>query len=646
VRKALGSSEQDWTSPEQQDWTTTVHRAIGWVLRNVEEFDPFRHSPVFNTRNGQRLSELALMLHCHLHCLRFQDAGDVATVVDLLQSVQFRPEFRERVVSSPSEFVLYSDVYAVLAEVGRIDLKQKDLLQRVIDAGFLDAIERVPHRMMDVRLSLDWAGLGHNWPDMQALASSSIVGRGVPSALYLDEAACYALTHVVMFSHDFGTRTRSIVIAHNTAGWRVLLSGLLLSAAQKHQWDLLAELVLCWDCLELEHSDVYHRAWAHLTAIQTGTGAIPGPEGALTTAPQIEGNVSTTSLAQREFLHCYHTTLVTIIAGTARANRPASDGRVEPGSPPRALPALKDHVADTRNWMVTTFDKFADRARPDVLLRTLLGWWICDSISDHTWPSPDWQDRASHVNNHFSHLWQEGQEIRIVGRLELATAALLLRCGLASAQLTAAVIGLARTLAEASTDGHSSDVGLFELRFLLHRLGLGPQPAPPPVSLAFELANELKLDAAWYRVVQIVEMVGAATGYGTMPAGTPQVASAVSDLLLYLAMHQFREYDLVAGCQLVRAAWYLMPSHCEAMDQCFRFLLLHRGPDGAAGFYGAEHAVLRDQGSQIDMEADVLLPVTLSWLWTLAEVEGNGWHLYEKLAPQPLAERIGLEWGQ
>ena len=36
---------------------------------------------------------------------------------------------------------------------------------------------------------------------------------------------------------------------------------LLVVTAQQHHWDLLCELLLCWDCLAFDATHVYEKAW-------------------------------------------------------------------------------------------------------------------------------------------------------------------------------------------------------------------------------------------------------------------------------------------------------------------------------------------------------------------------------------------------
>src|SRR5262249_37039414 len=156
------------------------------------------------------------------------------------------------------------------------DQNARGLIQRVLDAGFLDHTERLPHRMMDVKSCLDWGEFKHEFPTLDLLYNSSILGQ-VPSPLFLNEDAIYALTHVVMFLYGFGTRKQTSIPVEQYDEFRLNLSVLLVIMCQEHHWDLLSELLLCWECVGYASTDIYERAWKALLSVQNADGAIPGP---------------------------------------------------------------------------------------------------------------------------------------------------------------------------------------------------------------------------------------------------------------------------------------------------------------------------------------------------------------------------------
>ena len=141
---------------------TATARALKWVVDNLDSFDPFFAGEALKIGASKPASELAVTLYCHARLNGDQKSEAVQRIVALLMRVQRNREFRDRLLRFPAEFVLFCDIYAVLRWLGHDDPEQRDLIQRVIDAGLLDVVERVPHRMMDVRLSLEWGGFRHH----------------------------------------------------------------------------------------------------------------------------------------------------------------------------------------------------------------------------------------------------------------------------------------------------------------------------------------------------------------------------------------------------------------------------------------------------------------------------------------------------
>src|SRR6185436_12177990 len=84
-----------------------VDRALGWVVCQIDEFDPFRDGRPFEIRHAQKLAELATMLHGYVELTGDGDSPEVRRVLDLVRSAQASRELGDRVLRAPAEFVLY-----------------------------------------------------------------------------------------------------------------------------------------------------------------------------------------------------------------------------------------------------------------------------------------------------------------------------------------------------------------------------------------------------------------------------------------------------------------------------------------------------------------------------------------------------------
>ena len=644
-----------------------VARALDWLVGNIDEFDPFKDGRPFEIKHGQKVGELAILLHAYSSLTGDRDSEHVNRLVTLLASVQKNPAFTDRLLRSPVEFVLFAEVYASLRSLGHDDPNQRELIQRVIDAHFLDHTERLPHRTMDIVSCLEWGAFRHTFPSLESLYASSILGR-VPMAAFLDEDALYFLTHVIMFLYGFGIRKNVALPAERTQNLGSVLSALLISCATEHHWDLLAELLMCWDCIGLASTFVSERAWEVLLQLQKEDGAIPGPEWAEKLHQALEQKDKNHQPGGRGlyFDHHYHTTLVGIIAGslhlkrlearTARqqetvlvveetveqASRNLSIARAASGSQGADKTRL---IFRARQWLDQLIRTAAESEirRPEVLSRILLGCWICDSLTETTQDAfPAAAHRVGEV------LTKEGLTDELDWSKTTPALKLIVASLLSSREvfvpflhwqegfLHRAVMAL-----NGSPPGDAkTDMLLCEKRVLLHVMGLHPRPGRIHWSEVSKIAGALPLTDPQSGIEELLLRIHSYTLFGTCRVELKQSDYWIEELLTGLAMTFFRKYDLVMGCRILRSLGYLV-GNCKAMDTCLDFLRLHQRIEGSFGFFGPEkYRLVSSTAEKFSLELDLILPITIECLWTLGEGNDHRWRLYQTL---PQADLITNE---
>ena len=300
-----------------------LDKACDWVLRRLELFDPGSEAGDFTIPRAQQFSELLLSAYClSRNGPRYGDV--VHRIVDWCESKTFNDTYRRRLRSNPDEFVLYSDVHAILAYFGRADAETSAYLQALIDAGALGAFEKVAHRWLDLRLSMSWSGLDHDLPSYPELAAQSIASFRRPIApfiLFPTSEGAYAFTHVLMFIHGFGTSREMLVDPEVATQWASALRQLMVVSARDRHWDLLAESILCHDCIESAPSGLAEDGLALLLERQGADGNFLGPEGTLGASLDQAANPSFMSYEEAEFRFTYHTTLVAIMLLVHRLGR-------------------------------------------------------------------------------------------------------------------------------------------------------------------------------------------------------------------------------------------------------------------------------------------------------------------------------------
>jgi len=628
-----------------------VADALEWIVRNLDEFYPFKDGRPFEIKHGQKVGELAILLQSYVSLTGNRDCEPVKQISSLLISIQENPAFTDRLVRSPVEFVLFAEMYSALRSLGHDNQDQREMLQRVIDARFLDHTERLPHRAMDIVSCLEWGGFRHHFPSLEALYFTSMLAS-VPNAAFLDEDAIYFLTHVIMFLHSFGTRKEiGAPLPEKTLG-RVL-STLLIACCREHHWDLIAELLLCWDCIGLPPTFITRRAWASLLDEQREDGAIPGPEWA--EKLHKSQNVDDAGAADIYFSHHYHTTLVSIIAGCLQLNRLAAasskpgpslatleeaigeenrDRRFAPDHASRSQNA-RGMILRTRSWLdhLTAIELESPIKRPEVLSKILLGYWIGYS---NTTDSETFDGLARQIGEALSAADLSGELdwSKTAPALKLIVAALLSSRSVFVPFLHSAEGFLQQALQALSATGPTdlaTELLLYEKRLLLYAMGLQAQPYGIGLSDLTNFARALSFTGPESEVEELVLRVQSYTSFGRARRQLEKSNYWMSELIAGLALTYLRKYDLPMGSRILRALTYL-GVETKDIDDCLDFLSLHQRPEGAFGFFGAQqYELLTGSNREFSADLDLKLPITIECLWALREATDSDWRLYQTI---------------
>ena len=621
-------------------------RALDWVVAHLDEFDPFKGGREFTIANGQRVTELATMLNSYVVLTGDRASPQFQALLGEARKQQGCRALMDRMMHSPAEFVLFADLYSALRRLGYEDPRQRGLIQRVIDIGYLDQLERVPHRMMDVRLTLEWGGFRHRWDTLEKLCATSILVTD-PNALYLDEASVYSLTHVIMFLWGFGTRKDAVNPLSAAQGQRFThtLSMLLVGAAQQHHWDLLCELLLCWDCMELPVTPVYLKAWDAFIAMQGDDGAVPGPERALEFY-NLDAEPDPVKKRELHFAHHYHTTLLAIISAAVHRGRRDATGlsttidrvsEIFAAEQAHQATRIREAMLRAHGWLAGLVDRLTDGTaiatgvrRERACLEILVALWLCkEALGD----ARAFDGLTLRIGRELARCDEAGSAVTAVpAALSLAGAAILSAHHCLPSSLGAFLSASADLLSRMSSPDAVSDLPWCEKRVLLRGMGLHDEPPRLSRDEVFSLAGEMSLASDSATVQALALHVNSFTSFGTQPGTLAPGDSWLSELLVGFATHSFKEYDLVAGGKLLRAAAGLGLHREDNLTPCMEFLLLHQDPEGPFGFFGPVESAFADRpSSDFSLDLDLRLPVALESLWTIAELANTGWRMFSAL---------------
>jgi len=614
-----------------------IEKGMDWMDAHLEEFDPFAAGRPFEIRLGQRVGELAILLHAYLRLTRRESDRRALRMADLLERVQRHPEFVARLVRSPLEFILFAEVYANLRAVGREDPEMHALIQRVVDAGFLEQTERFPNRMMDIRACLDLGGFESDYPSLPELYERSILaGRLDP--LLMSQEDLYAITHVLMFLYGFGTRCDHSLPDSSRAALERLFPGLLVLVAQERHWDLMAELLICWECVGLQATEISERAWAELEQLQDSDGAIPGPEWAARLHAELGEASGGAGEEDSYFAHHYHTTLVSLIAACLRRRR-LEGHRLRPPRREAAARAERrssferrsDAARAARAWLGRLADDVlsAGDAQAGLLSQLLLGQWAAAALGGDGLEevAPELRRvgyRLAELDRFDALTWTDATATQ-----SLLVAGLLERLGIA-VQYLHAPHGFVDRAVEALEV--TDDAALNEPRVVLQSAGRIRESQRLGADEVVAEAERLTLSADREAVETVLDRVEAHTALGTRPSELGPAETWIAELLAGVAMFSLRRYDFVRGPRLirtVRALEPLSPAGLDLLGQCSSFLYLNQRPDGAFGFLAPEARALQAAGRG-DADRALALPATVNCLWALAEVE-TAWRLFGRI---------------
>jgi hypothetical protein len=575
--------------------------AMRWVEQHFEQFDPTPGSSVdLALAGGKAFMELSVATLMYARYAARPDEDLLLRFATFLCDVRARPHFRDRVLRSPTEWVLHADLNSVLTELGHPDAKVSHSLQRAVDAGFLEHQERVPHRMMDIGLSLQWAGIDANWPDQDSLRAGSILGS-LPSDLYLDLQTWYALTHVIIFQTDYGCHPPSVI---QPAGLSDLLATLMILSAQERDWDILGEFLLCWDCLGLEQHAITAAGWRLFLAAQQQDGSFLGPESRRSAERE-------KSCEEQVFRARYHTTIVAVIALSLRQARrlhpppqPRTDHRSERGGlHARAIQG----VQRARLMFERLSASMLEAEEPSLLTCCQLrfGTWLCAAVLDDG-PSVMLDDE----------LRAREDELPLV--LLQAPAVAMVVC---------ALLNLRSPLELAVA--HLDSKAALEHELLLHSLGLVPPPGSRTVAAHARLIPvglDVTPDAFAASVADL-------TACGTSDDVPHDSRVALATVAGGLTAHAFRTYHLPQGARTLRALAYLEQETLVASRRApyLDHLLLQQQEDGSIGALGPEEATMSGMESDLDPVLRLRVPVTIACLLAITEGVHDDWRLVQRV---------------
>lgn len=595
---------------------------LSWLAGHTDAFLA-TGQPRSSSSRKKPLLELLLLVACVLRSdRRKQAAAGVSRLTSRLHELAQTPAVLEKPICDGNDLLLRAGLCAVLAGVGQREPLLDSMVEQAIDADVLGHSERLPYHIMEERTVLDWSGFQHRLPAMAALMKRSFLVRPI-DAVYLTERSTYELTHNLMFGFSLGeTSPDEFSWLDRDELLHVLTDSLVRFERERH-WDLVGELLLCWDCLGLVHNRTYADGWRRLVAHQAADGSVPGigpPGTAMTRPPQPVGPATDDRFRER-----YHTTLVLVLAATAHARRrdrqepTTTSFQTSPAAPLKSSATQRDAA-----WMVRLLDHENTDRQPIVATSVLVGLTLLSALDTTT-------ERVLHkeigrIRDRLSDLRSYGD---VPAALTLASSGILRSLGLDAPGLSDYVEDIRRVVAATPPRPEIRSTWC-EHQVLLGQLKLANPPVLPELDVLWKRLDSAVDDPGSADLAEIAQLAGACTGFGTARPG--QLSSrdwTGVDHLESLAVEALRRSDLRIGCALLRGAHSLRPLRSGRIRAMTAFIEAHHRSTGGYSAYEEDLASGDGaaQASPDDIEVDIRLPVSLSVLWALVEI-GTQHRLY------------------
>ncbi|EPN3648798.1 DUF6895 family protein [Enterococcus faecium] len=124
----------------------------------------------------------------------------------------------------------------------------KGLLVDYIENKKIDLqLKRTPFRLMDMKYSINKAGVKDNLPSIFKIFEETILGKQL-SPYYLTPMSIYSVTHTIFYMTDMGRKSKyNHILLQNKEYFKILIYDSII----RNDLDILAELILCCYFLKL-----------------------------------------------------------------------------------------------------------------------------------------------------------------------------------------------------------------------------------------------------------------------------------------------------------------------------------------------------------------------------------------------------------
>jgi hypothetical protein len=603
-----------------------LDKCLDWICGSIDEFN-FSLDALGCHFGLKVLSEMNMLSSLYNRKLIHRYDDRIKKIISFTTEQLGRVGYLDGLVRMPESLSLYAFIYKSLYECGLKLQEFRNAIMAAVDQEAVNSRERIPFGMMDLCYALNKANIKHPFPTLRSLYYKTLLAKD-PAILSLNLNDTYDITHIVFYLSDFGFRKFTEISAQQLPKVRWIITSLTGLYLRDQDWDILAELLLCYYCLRWYPYPIYEVAWNNLLNAQRVDGSIPG----LLRNEKFEMKSKSWN---KNFTQNYHATIVTAIACLLTIDRnPMYSHKNIHYLPAKSKISLSEArlVCKRAHLWLGDLYKNLDQVKYDFssLLYILLGEWIYFDAFE-TRNSPNLYALAEQIREKIDvHSVYANNRM-----LPYPAASLALLC---TAILRALKIR-SKTLEDFTKAAHEAlrkhipktdeeKINLFQSRFLIHKICLMPIPKYKNLKMpdTRDDLNGLYVSKDWD---YLSRYVAATSLFGTKKIRFERNLKVhIHSSIVFYLFHSLHSYNLKMGFQLLQTMCYLHLNKGRSFKQALEFITQQQRPDGSFGFFGPEALKLEKSDPKIKVKFDLYLPITVYAMWTIAEAFGTDYSVF------------------
>jgi hypothetical protein len=288
-KNAKAVSSRDWSSsgaesqclidPLHEDEVPAVlnefsERIDEWLSDRVDEFDPLLWTST-DDRDFRRKAFSELSLYLHVRGI----SGLPRSAIPLQELIDERvndPRYYTLLFRYPERFLAFAYPFAYAESSGTLRRDAASAVERTLTDPYIWSVEKVPHRVMDLWCFCLMYGYEIELNTDDILRMSCLHYPLDPStATPMD---VYALTHNLLFYHNFGVEDAAFPGEPTVYDIEELLTGLLLRFILEDDTDIVAELLAVGVLERKLAPTIVRAALGWLRDKMSDRAYIPGPQ--------------------------------------------------------------------------------------------------------------------------------------------------------------------------------------------------------------------------------------------------------------------------------------------------------------------------------------------------------------------------------